>query len=397
MPKNIVVCCDGTSNHFSRNRTNVAKLCLTLLQESGKQEVFYHPGLGTMEPPGALTSLAIKLTKFLGLAIGYGLQNDIRDAYVFLMNHYAPGDRVFLFGFSRGAYTVRALTGLLRMYGLLRPGNEPLVPYAIRMMYGINNLPGRSGKRQVSARISRAAEDIWGLAKEFKRTVAVACKPAFVGLWDTVNSVGLISQTFHVPYTSSNPDIAVARHALAIDEHRGFFRPAQWFPKPLPSPEHGPKDLLQVWFAGCHSDVGGGFPEEESGLSKCALAWMIGEAAEQGLLFVPERLREMLGQGATAYIKPDPNAALHDSLTGFWWFLEFVPKKRFDPQSKTWHYRVNLFARRRIPDGAAVHEAVFARRGYREQCPNFPKDPKIVRTKTIPGLESPGPQQETEP
>jgi uncharacterized protein (DUF2235 family) len=390
MPKNLVVCCDGTSNQFSQNRTNVAKLCLTLLQESGRQEVFYHPGLGTMEPPGALTSLAIKLTKVLGLAIGYGLQNDIRDAYVFLMNHYEPGDRVFLFGFSRGAYTVRALTGLLRMYGLLRPGNEPLVPYAIRMMYGVNNLPERSGDRRVSSRMSRAAEDIWGLAKEFKRSFAVACNPAFVGLWDTVNSVGLISQSFHVPYTSSNPDIAVARHALAIDEHRGFFRPAQWFPKPLPSPEHGPKDLLQVWFAGCHSDVGGGFPEAESGLSKCALEWMIGEAAAEGLLFLPGRLREMLGQGETAYVKPDPDGPLHDSLTGFWRFLEFVPKNRFDPQSKTWHYRVNLFARRQIADGAAVHEAVFARRGYRQHCPNFPKDPKIVSNKTIPGLASPG-------
>src|SRR4051794_16328288 len=106
MPKNLVVCCDGTANQFAQDRTNVIKLCYTLRQDAGQQVVYYHPGLGTMEPPGALTPFARKTTRLLGLALGYGLEPDVRDAYVFLMNNFEPGDRVFLFGFSRGAYTV---------------------------------------------------------------------------------------------------------------------------------------------------------------------------------------------------------------------------------------------------------------------------------------------------
>lgn len=387
MSKNVVVCCDGTSNQFSRNRTNVAKLCLTLEQVPGVQEVFYHPGLGTMEPPGALSSISIKITKLLGLAIGYGLENDIRDAYVFLMNHFQPGDRVYVFGFSRGAYTARALTSLVHMYGLLRPGNEPLVPYAIRMMFGINNLPERSGERRVNAVEQDAAKEIWQLAKEFKRTFSVDCKPAFVGLWDTVNSVGLMSQGFHVPYTANNPDIAVARHALAIDEYRGFFRPSPWFPKQPLGPISGPKDLLQVWFPGDHSDVGGGYPESEAGLAKGALKWMVSEAFKFGLLFDVTRTKEMFGLGHSGYIAPDPNGPIHNSMTGFWRFLELVPKKTFDPDSKTWKRRINFFRHRSIPDGANVHESAVLRAApYRANCPNFPIDPHVIRTDPVPSL-----------
>jgi uncharacterized protein (DUF2235 family) len=156
MPKNIVVCCDGTANEFAQDRTNVIKLSYTLQHASGQQIVYYHPGLGTMEPADALTPFAQKTTRLLGQAIGYGLESDVRDAYVFLMNNFEPGDRVFLFGFSRGAYTVRALASLLHMYGLISSGNEPLVPYAIRMLTAIQKLDARAipGARRGSA-ISR--------------------------------------------------------------------------------------------------------------------------------------------------------------------------------------------------------------------------------------------------
>ena len=142
MSKNVVICCDGTANEFAKNNTNVVKLYSTLIQDSNQQVSYYHPGLGTMEPAGALTTFSRKMTKILGMAIGYGLNNDIRDAYVFLMRNFQAGDRLFLFGFSRGAYTVRGVAALLRMYGLIRPGNEPLVPYAIRMMLGIQRSAG---------------------------------------------------------------------------------------------------------------------------------------------------------------------------------------------------------------------------------------------------------------
>ena len=104
MPKNIVICCDGTANEFAKHNTNVVKLYSVLRHDPKTQVTYYHPGLGTMEPEGALTTLARKVTKILGMAVGYGLANDVRDAYVFLMKHYVPEDKVFLFGLSRGAY-----------------------------------------------------------------------------------------------------------------------------------------------------------------------------------------------------------------------------------------------------------------------------------------------------
>src|SRR5689334_23093294 len=137
MPKNIVVCCDGTANQFAENNTNVLKLYSVLDHDPQSQKTYYHPGLGTMEPAGALSTFSRKITKLLGMAIGYGLSLDIRDAYVFLMQNYVVGDKLYLFGFSRGAYTVRAVASLLKMYGLIRPGNETLIPYAIRMMMAI--------------------------------------------------------------------------------------------------------------------------------------------------------------------------------------------------------------------------------------------------------------------
>ena len=138
MGKNIVICCDGTANEFAKDHTNVVKLYYALEHDPSQQVTYYHPGLGTMEPAGALTTFTRKLTKLLGMALGYGLSNDIRDVYTFLMERFERGDKLFMFGFNRGAYTVRAVASLLRMYGLIQSGNEPLVPYAIRMMIGIN-------------------------------------------------------------------------------------------------------------------------------------------------------------------------------------------------------------------------------------------------------------------
>jgi len=138
MPKNVVLCCDGTANEFAKDRTNVVKLFFTLVRDPGGQVAYYHPGLGTMEPPGALTRATRIATRFAGQAFGYGLETDIRDAYVFLMNNFEEGDRVFLFGFSRGAYTARAVASLLRMYGLIPKGNESLVPYAARAAIAVS-------------------------------------------------------------------------------------------------------------------------------------------------------------------------------------------------------------------------------------------------------------------
>ena len=148
MSRNIVICCDGTANQFAQDRTNVVKLCYTLEQDPARQIAFYHPGLGTMEPAGALTPATRKITRLLGMAVGYGLANDVRDAYTFLMNNYQDRDSVYLFGFSRGAYTARAVCSLLRMYGLIHAGNDPLVPYAVRMMMAIEKARAANSKNK---------------------------------------------------------------------------------------------------------------------------------------------------------------------------------------------------------------------------------------------------------
>src|ERR1043166_4420868 len=162
MPTNIVVCCDGTANEFAKDRTNVIKLYATLEQDPAMQVAYYHPGIGTMEPFGSLNPFTRRLARLLGMAVGYGLENDIRDAYVFLMKTYQAGDSIFLFGFSRGAFTVRAVASLLAMYGMLREGNETLVPYAIRMLMGI----------QRAERDARAKDQYFELAREFKRIMS---------------------------------------------------------------------------------------------------------------------------------------------------------------------------------------------------------------------------------
>ena len=196
MPKNIVICCDGAGDEFGDRNSNVIKLYGTLVQDNDQQIAYYHPGSGTMGSPDALAKLAHWWTQMLGLGFGYGLTWNIGDAYAYLMANYKDGDRVYLFGFSRGAYTVRALAAMLHMYGLLHPGNESLVPYIARMFRARN-------------------ERTFALAARFKGTFSRPCKPHFLGVWDTVSYVGWIESPVRLPYTSNSPNINVGRHAVA--------------------------------------------------------------------------------------------------------------------------------------------------------------------------------------
>jgi uncharacterized protein (DUF2235 family) len=360
VPRNLVVCCDGTANEFARDNTNVVKLYSVLCHDPERQVAYYHPGLGTMEPAGALTTFARKVTKLMGMAFGYGLAQDIRDAYVFLMDRYRAGDRLFLFGFSRGAYTVRAVAALLHMYGLIRPGNEALVPYAIRMLMGL----------QRSRPEDRGAS--FALAREFKEAMSAAeCKPWFVGVWDTVSSVGWVENPLKLPYVTNNPDIEIGRHAVAIDERRAFFRNHLWWPPSDASAPRGPKDVQQVWFPGVHCDVGGGYPEKESGLSKVALEWMLDEAAANGLLVDEGKRQAVLGRGRDSRaVAPDPRAGAHESLKGFWNLAEFAWKKHYDRATGREGRRMNLYRRRTIPPGALVHASAYERGDeYRRRIP----------------------------
>ncbi|MBV8915322.1 MAG: DUF2235 domain-containing protein [Acetobacteraceae bacterium] len=353
-----MVCCDGTANEFREHNTNVVRLYQVLLRDRAQQLACYHPGLGTIEAAGAVTSTARWVTKQLGKMVGYGLESDLRDLYVFLMRHYEPGDRLFLFGFSRGAYTVRALVGLLQFYGLMGPENEPLVPYAIRRLVAASR----------DARHGHNAP--FKLAEQFKATFGTrACKPHFVGVWDTVSSVGWIANPLRVPGTTNSHDVATARHALALDERRAFFRTNRWNSVAHP-PGAGPGDLKEVWFAGVHSDVGGGYSEKPGGdkreLWRFSLGWMLREAERAGLLVDDARKKAVLGAPA------DPNAGRHESLVGWWHLAEFVPRRVGEQDiNGEWrtHWRMNLY-RPRIPrKGDTVHWSVLARAGYGARVP----------------------------
>src|SRR2546427_1596399 len=271
MPKNIVICCDGTDNQFRHENSNVVKLYKTLTCNAS-QIAYYHPGVGTIGARNALTHIGKWWTRVIGLAFGYGISDNVADAYQFLMRTYEPADRIYMFGFSRGAYTARALCGMLHIVGLLSRGNEGLIPYAIRMIK----------QRRIDFEV----------AGDFKKTFSRECKPHFVGVWDTVSSVGWVYDAVHFPFTraTKNPDYMIVRHAVSIDERRAFFRQNSFG-----DPHDAQQDIKEVWFAGAHSDVGGSYPESESQLSKIALRWMLGEAERAGLRVDQYRKADVLG------------------------------------------------------------------------------------------------------
>lgn len=362
MPRNIVLCCDGTANEISTNPTNVLRLYSILEPDLTQQAIYYHPGLGTMEAKAALTPPARVVSRLLGLAFASGLSSDVADAYRFLMNHYVDGDRVFLFGFSRGAYTVRVLASLLKMFGLMRAGHEESIPYATRILTSINRGNAKKSKEDVN-RFFDVAERVKGAMSR------IECRPYFVGIWDTVSAVGWIENPLRVPYSANNPDIQIGRHAVAIDERRAFYRTNLWRRPSNPETAWGPKDVKQVWFAGVHSDVGGGYVESESGLSKISLEWILTESKAAGLLVRQAKEDQILGRSRKGFAPPDVNGTLHQSLWGPWHLAEFARKRHFDHRLGKDTKRMNLYRPRTIPEGALIHESVFARTSYNPRLP----------------------------
>ena len=171
MSKNIVVCCDGTSNQYGPENTNVLRLYSVISRDPIVQATFYDPGVGTFSAQPMLTQVGTRFQRLLGLAFGRGLTQNILEAYGFLMQSWEPGDRIFLFGFSRGAYTARALAAMIHRVGLLHRDNRNLIPYADQIFK--NEHP----------------KDV---VEGFRRTFARPCPIHFIGVWDTVSSVGWV-------------------------------------------------------------------------------------------------------------------------------------------------------------------------------------------------------------
>ncbi len=358
MPKNIVLCCDGTGNTYGDHNSNVVELYRTLVIDGARQVGYYHPGIGTEGSPTSTNPFEAAAAMVAGLAFGWGILDNVGDAYRYLMTTYEEGDKVFVFGFSRGAYTARALAGVLHMFGLLCPGNEGLIPYVVRMY----------------AKRSRKADGMthtFAVASGFKATFGRPCPLHFVGLWDTVSSVGWIWDPLKLPYTARNPEIAHGRHAVSIDERRCYFRNNLWG-DPYPG-----QDSKQVWFSGVHSDIGGSYPIAESGLSQIALQWMVCEAAALGMLVNPAVADSVLGRTESADgVAPNPAQPAHNSLTLPWWILEVFPHSYYDFMAQKKRWRIPLGTPRFIPPGSVFHESVWTKlaedRTYRPK--NLPAD-----------------------
>lgn len=345
MPKNIVLCFDEL---FGMQSSNVVRLYCTLLRDPKFQLTYYYPSLGAKERALPLDNAAKLIKRSLGLGFGLGLFEELRSAYNFLVQTYEEGDRLFFFGVGRGAYTARTLAGVLHLSGLVRPGSEALIPYAIGIAAKLDN-------------------ETFEAAREFTRAFSRECPVYFVGVWETPAQFGWILNPFplRIPFSTNNPGIEVGRHAIAIDERRALFQPSLWQPFASPRPS-GPRDLKQVWFPGVHSDVCGGYPELESGLSKVSLEWMLGEAIKHGLIVDSDKMQSVLGLNLSMNsARPDANAQIHESLRKLWWLWEFVPLKYFDVKTARMRYELHLGRRRQIPKGALIHESVLKRRGGR--------------------------------
>jgi uncharacterized protein (DUF2235 family) len=364
--KNIVVCCDGTGNEFKQSNSNVVKL-YTCLEIKEGQRGYYHPGVGTMGAPNRSTWIGRLESKVAGLAFGAGFTDALEDAYRYLMDHYEDGDNIYLFGFSRGAYGVRALAGALYMYGLLCPGNEGHIPYLLRMY-------SKESRRAFKNNEAILKKD--DSAEAFKATFSREVPIHFVGVWDTVSSIGWVYDPVKLLFDGQNPVVRRARHAMSINERRCFFQ-AYLLGRPLP-PEQTPilkgeqQDIVQAWFAGVHSDVGGGYGQEECGPAEVTLQWMLEEAEAVGLVINQAKKAAVLGleehspvpeqvQTIAEFYKPRPKhggASFHESLTWQWRPLEVFPHKYFDMNGKKQWEILPRSHRREIPEGALFHPSV---------------------------------------
>ena len=300
--KTLVVCCDGTWKRADDvDVSNIEKIARAVAPtgHDGPQIVYYRAGVGT---GGG------KIERIVGGAFGIGLDTAIVDAYRFLALNYEPGDKVYIFGFSRGAYTARSLVGMMGRIGLLTPdgvaaGKLPkaLTLYRERPRPKIGFVPAYAGSPG------------WEQDSEaFTRFCHLAVPIAFLGVFDTVGALGAPGPTrrryrFHDVRLSDQ--VLVARQALAIAERRRAFAPCLWAVPDIKGGQ-GPasRDVVQMWFDGVHSDVGGGY--ENCALGDRSLAWMVTEAAKNnGLVFDMNRI---VPQRCTR----DEQA--HDSLTIFY-------------------------------------------------------------------------------
>ena len=370
MPKNIVLLSDGTGNSSAQLlKTNVWRMYEALdLDNPSEQVACYDDGVGTS---------GFKPLALLGGALGFGLKKNVLRLYRFLCEHYDPGDHIYAFGFSRGAFTIRVLIGLIADQGILR--TRPTSPVMDAYPEGDPAAASAAAYRSVRTSI-RAEPQVFGrelarlskwayrdFRRQFNQTGRLVdfarwvrdgifhlkeagCERydrnyshqveeiAFLGLWDTVDAYGLpvdeLTEGINTwVWPLSAPDLKLSQkvkkacHALAIDDERNTFHPVLWDESDEALNDGSPVDtarhidderITQVWFAGMHANVGGGYPDDS--LSFVSLRWIAGEAAKRGLKFTPELLRFHTA-------KADPFGRIYDSRSGLKSYYRYNPRR----------------------------------------------------------------------
>lgn len=367
MPKNIVILSDGTGNAASsRMPTNVWRLYQSLdLGDAKRQVAFYDDGVGTER---------WRPLKMVGGAFGYGLKDNVLEMYRFLSRSYKDGDRIFVYGFSRGAYTVRVLVGLVHHCGLIRDAESgPDLKKISESRYKefrkrFSNVRTQI-QRTLSLKRDRRGED--GSGADVRPEIA------FVGVWDTVDAYGLpidemavawdrFVYPYRFPDRKLSPLVSQAAHALALDDERLTFHPVLWDEGErstngdgAPGPTAESHRIRQVWFAGAHANVGGGYPDDT--LALVPLDWMLSEIEDDRgaspLIFLPGA-REAIARRA------DVGGKLYDSRSGLQAYYRFKPRKVAEAcadegNDVTAEIRIHESVFARIGD-SALHYAPFA-------------------------------------
>ncbi|MFT5759007.1 MAG: hypothetical protein ACI9LM_003756 [Alteromonadaceae bacterium] len=331
MAKNIVILSDGTGQEGGKAyNTNVYKVFNMIKDRSHEQIAFYDQGLGS------------GWNKVASSLFGMGMTKNILSCYRFIFEHYEVGDKIYLFGFSRGAATVRSLSGFIHLFGML-PKSRPELITRAWTIYKTKNL-----------------QDRHHLAEEFlAKNKNIWCNVEFLGVWDTVAALGIpikpldsilslfpfFQYNFH-DFTVSE-SVNHAYHALAIDDCRQTFHPLVFRKK-----NKSNQTVKQVWFCGSHTDVGGGY--EVSGLSDIPLVWMLDMAIAHGLEIFD-----------TSYvlINQNVNAIMHDETKSF-------PGRLLRRKSRSWSSVIN--------PKPIVHASVLSRKLNQENLPQASYQPWIL-------------------
>jgi uncharacterized protein (DUF2235 family) len=367
MSKNIVLCSDGTGKAGGAIlNTNVFRLYKAVDLQNENQIAFYDNGIG---------STGFKTLRLISGAFGFGFQKNVMNLYAYLAKRYEPGDKIYMYGFSRGAATIRALAGMIQAVGLIDTKND-----SVRTGGRLDQIKLRYQIFKALRLYKRAAKNQKKVEKFKTSKTHGAVDIEVLGVWDTVEALGfpqdsswiligismLIDKVTNIffPHRFYNfqldRNVKNVYHALAIDDERRTFAPLMFDE----TADERPENIEQVWFAGSHSNVGGGLPR--TGLSMIALDWMMKKSSNHGLKF-NTNLWDDVKEGM------NPAGHLKYSRRGMNGYYRFKPRHIRDIST-------NIKGESILQDNIKVHSSVFDRISLKYYAPIFPNKFDIVST-----------------